>query len=130
MFKVLTSCIILFEAAIGFPLIILLLVPIRMFLVPRLPFTIEELAVLDGPTASPFVSHRDISELLRCPRLTESLRRWSLSVGRCEIQRPSISSGYPRLSSIDLSDEVRLRVEVSDGDYHWPIIAGLIAGSL
>ncbi|EIW81250.1 hypothetical protein CONPUDRAFT_82277 [Coniophora puteana RWD-64-598 SS2] len=41
-------------AAIGFPVIILLLVPIRTMLVPRLPFTPEEIAILDGPTASPF----------------------------------------------------------------------------
>ncbi|KAI0643000.1 anion exchanging protein [Trametes meyenii] len=41
-------------AAIGFPVIIFLLVPTRMWLVPRLPFTPEELAILDGPTASPF----------------------------------------------------------------------------
>ncbi|OJT09963.1 hypothetical protein TRAPUB_13561 [Trametes pubescens] len=41
-------------AAIGFPIIIFLLVPTRMWIVPRLPFTAEELAILDGPTASPF----------------------------------------------------------------------------
>ncbi|CAL1713512.1 unnamed protein product [Somion occarium] len=41
-------------AAIGFPIIILLLVPLRTFVVPRLPFTEEELSILDGPTASPF----------------------------------------------------------------------------
>ncbi|KAA1473803.1 hypothetical protein DENSPDRAFT_840295 [Dentipellis sp. KUC8613] len=41
-------------AAIGFPVIILLLIPLRTLLVPRLPFSEEELAVLDGPTASPF----------------------------------------------------------------------------
>ncbi|KAI0629834.1 anion exchanging protein [Trametes polyzona] len=41
-------------AAIGFPIIIFLLVPTRMWLIPRLPFTPEELAILDGPTASPF----------------------------------------------------------------------------
>ncbi|EMD39677.1 hypothetical protein CERSUDRAFT_103670 [Gelatoporia subvermispora B] len=41
-------------AAIGFPVIILLLVPLRAVVVPRLPFTGEELAILDGPTASPF----------------------------------------------------------------------------
>jgi len=41
-------------AAIGFPVIILLLVPIRTMLVPHLPFTPEEIAILDGPTASPF----------------------------------------------------------------------------
>lgn len=43
-------------AAIGFPLIIMALVPLRVLLVPRLPFTPEELSILDGPTASPFVS--------------------------------------------------------------------------
>ncbi|KIY46913.1 hypothetical protein FISHEDRAFT_46372 [Fistulina hepatica ATCC 64428] len=41
-------------AAIGFPVIIFLLVPVRMLLIPRLPFTHEELSILDGPTASPF----------------------------------------------------------------------------
>ncbi|KAL3470829.1 HCO3 transporter family-domain-containing protein [Aspergillus californicus] len=40
-------------AAIGFPVIILFLVPVRSFLLPRW-FTQEELSVLDGPTASPF----------------------------------------------------------------------------
>ncbi|GBE85219.1 Putative transporter [Sparassis crispa] len=41
-------------AAIGFPIIILLLIPLRTLLIPRLPFSDEELAILDGPTASPF----------------------------------------------------------------------------
>ncbi|KAH7322102.1 HCO3 transporter family-domain-containing protein [Rhizoctonia solani] len=41
-------------AAIGFPIVIMLLVPIRTLVIPGLPFTIEELKVLDGPTASPF----------------------------------------------------------------------------
>ncbi|OJK05202.1 hypothetical protein ASPACDRAFT_110526 [Aspergillus aculeatus ATCC 16872] len=40
-------------AAIGFPVIILLLIPVRSFLFPRW-FTAEELGVLDGPAASPF----------------------------------------------------------------------------
>lgn len=40
-------------AAIGFPFIILLLVPVRTFLLPKY-FTSEELSVLDAPTASPF----------------------------------------------------------------------------
>lgn len=40
-------------AAIGFPVIILLLIPVRSFLFPRW-FTREELAALDAPTASPF----------------------------------------------------------------------------
>ena len=40
-------------AAIGFPIIILLLIPVRTFLMPRY-FTKEELSLLDAPTASPF----------------------------------------------------------------------------
>lgn len=40
-------------AAIGFPIIILLLVPVRTFLLPKY-FTVEELSLLDAPTASPF----------------------------------------------------------------------------
>ena len=40
-------------AAIGFPIIILLLVPVRTFLLPKY-FSAEELALLDAPTASPF----------------------------------------------------------------------------
>lgn len=39
-------------AAIGFPVIILLLIPVRAFLLPQL-FTREELSALDGPTSSP-----------------------------------------------------------------------------
>ena len=40
-------------AAIGFPIFILILIPIRAFLLPRY-FTTEELGILDAPTASPF----------------------------------------------------------------------------
>lgn len=40
-------------AAIGFPIIILLLIPTRTFLLPKY-FRQEELSVLDAPTASPF----------------------------------------------------------------------------
>lgn len=40
-------------AAVGFPIIILLLIPVRTFLLPKW-FTAEELRVLDAPTASPF----------------------------------------------------------------------------
>ncbi|KAK5170808.1 hypothetical protein LTR04_003397 [Oleoguttula sp. CCFEE 6159] len=40
-------------AAIGFPIIILLLVPVRTFLLPKY-FSPEELRILDAPTASPF----------------------------------------------------------------------------
>ena len=35
---------------------IMLLLPIRTLLIPRMSFTNEELAILDGPTASDFVS--------------------------------------------------------------------------
>ncbi|KAI1966822.1 hypothetical protein LOZ58_000311 [Ophidiomyces ophidiicola] len=40
-------------AAIGFPVFIILLIPVRTFLLPRW-FTQEELSILDAPTASPF----------------------------------------------------------------------------
>ncbi|KAF9485882.1 hypothetical protein BDN70DRAFT_870804 [Pholiota conissans] len=41
-------------AAIGFPVIIMFLLPVRTLFIPRLSFTREELAILDGPAASPF----------------------------------------------------------------------------
>ncbi|QRV92636.1 HCO3- transporter family [Ceratobasidium sp. AG-Ba] len=41
-------------AAIGFPIVIFLLIPVRIWIIPMLPFTTEELSILDGPTASPF----------------------------------------------------------------------------
>ncbi len=50
-------------AAIGFPIIITLLVPLRVFVVPRLGFTKAELDILDGPTAGPFVSQLLIRHL-------------------------------------------------------------------
>ncbi|EPT00303.1 hypothetical protein FOMPIDRAFT_55482 [Fomitopsis schrenkii] len=53
-------------AAIGFPVIILLLIPLRTLVIPLLPFTEEELAILDGPTASPFVSRLIASVLCVC----------------------------------------------------------------
>lgn len=40
-------------AAVGFPIIILLLIPARTFILPKY-FTAEELRFLDAPTASPF----------------------------------------------------------------------------
>ena len=40
-------------AAVGFPVFILALIPIRTLILPRI-FTQEELAALDAPTASPF----------------------------------------------------------------------------
>ncbi|KDR82622.1 hypothetical protein GALMADRAFT_58471, partial [Galerina marginata CBS 339.88] len=41
-------------AAIAFPVIIMLLLPLRTLVIPKLPFDREELAILDGPTASSF----------------------------------------------------------------------------
>ncbi|KAK2459667.1 hypothetical protein APHAL10511_008312 [Amanita phalloides] len=41
-------------AAIGFPVIIMLLIPLRVLVIPRLPFSAKELLILDRPTASPF----------------------------------------------------------------------------
>lgn len=39
----------------GFPVIITLLIPVRVLIIPKLSFfTPEELAILDGPVASPF----------------------------------------------------------------------------
>lgn len=40
-------------AAVGFPVFIIALIPARALLLPKL-FTPQELAILDGPTASPF----------------------------------------------------------------------------
>ncbi|KAH8821758.1 HCO3 transporter family-domain-containing protein [Xylogone sp. PMI_703] len=40
-------------AAVGFPIIILLLIPVRAFILPKW-FKPEELSILDAPTASPF----------------------------------------------------------------------------
>ncbi|KAK2805274.1 hypothetical protein FQN50_006300 [Emmonsiellopsis sp. PD_5] len=40
-------------AAIGFPVFILVLIPVRSFVLPRY-FSVEELGALDAPTASPF----------------------------------------------------------------------------
>ena len=51
-----TMAIVQTVASIGFPIIIALLVPMRTIVVPRMSFTSEELSILDGPTASPFVS--------------------------------------------------------------------------
>jgi hypothetical protein len=64
------------KAAIGFPIIILLLLPLRTLLIPRLPFTEEELRILDGPTASAFVS--DFSFGLS-QVLNNVARLWNLS---------------------------------------------------
>ncbi|KAF2455938.1 HCO3 transporter family protein [Lineolata rhizophorae] len=56
-------------AAIGFPVFILLLIPARIWLLPRY-FTREELAILDAPTASPFTMesvgghHGDIADVM------------------------------------------------------------------
>lgn len=65
-------------AAIGFPVVILLLVPLRAILVPRLPFTDEELTILDRPTASPFVS---VAPFFYIPVDVICIRLWNLLEG-------------------------------------------------
>lgn len=62
-------------AAIGFPVIIMLLVPVRYFIVPYLGISPEELDVLDGAVASPFVSVK----MFRWYSVL-TLRPWSLWV--------------------------------------------------
>jgi len=50
-----TFAIVQTKGAIGFPIVIALLVPLAWWVVPRCGlFTEEEIRVLDGPTASPF----------------------------------------------------------------------------
>jgi hypothetical protein len=87
-------------AAIGFPIIIMLLVPLRVFVVPRLGFSKEELDILDGPVASPFVS--DWTHLILAvvetvipgptrpmrprPTLMSQCRRWSQLGVHCRIE--------------------------------------------
>ncbi|CDO72046.1 hypothetical protein BN946_scf184943.g81 [Trametes cinnabarina] len=75
-------------AAIGFPIIIFLLVPVRMWLIPRLPFTEEELAILDGPTASPFTMESvggtittTTTFVARFPAVGASLALWTNMLG-------------------------------------------------
>ncbi|ROW08882.1 hypothetical protein VMCG_02938 [Cytospora schulzeri] len=56
-------------AAVGFPVFILALIPVRALLLPRL-LTPQELGILDGPTASPFTmesvggTYGDVGEAL------------------------------------------------------------------
>jgi len=66
-------------AAIGFPVFILLLIPIRTWVLPKY-FMPEELAVLDAPTASPFTmesvggNHGErLEEPLRADQMREGL---------------------------------------------------------
>lgn len=67
----------LFEAAIGFPVIIMLLIPLRILVIPRLPFTSEELSILDGPTASPFVRMFSRYQVLSDANTVVDPRPWS-----------------------------------------------------
>lgn len=50
-----------------FPVILVLLVPLRTYVIPRLSFTQEELFILDGPTstASSFVTTLLTHKLMR-----------------------------------------------------------------
>lgn len=67
-----------FIAAIGFPVIILLLVPLRTVVISRLPFTPEELSILDQATASAFVSLPTYRLIHFEYQSCELGRRWNL----------------------------------------------------
>jgi hypothetical protein len=58
----------------------MLLIPLRALIIPKMSFTPEELSILDGPTASPFVSllARDLLFNLISHRRT---RLWNLLGG-------------------------------------------------
>jgi hypothetical protein len=87
-------------AAIGFPIVIFALVPIRMYIIPRLPFTEEELAILDGPAASSFVRtppfllspslnpHSDAERRRPCNRSAEMPHTSSYHKSRIHMERP------------------------------------------
>ena len=82
-------------AAVGFPIIILLLIPVRTFLLPRY-FSAEELAILDAPTASPFTM---------------------ISVGGNHGERTDVPvGGGPTLTGIDLSGVLTGRNGAEDSD--------------
>ncbi|KAG9197336.1 hypothetical protein G6514_001859 [Epicoccum nigrum] len=85
-------------AAIGFPVFILLYIPMRTFLMPRL-FTLAELNILDAPTASPFTmesvggNHGQMAEASRDEPLEEAERGESEGVLR---QRRASAVGSTR----------------------------------
>jgi hypothetical protein len=61
-------------AAIGFPVIICLLIPTRLYIVPRF-FSNEELSILDAPTASADVVLESIGGSLKGSKLDTSLEQ-------------------------------------------------------
>ena len=88
-------------AAIGFPIIILLLIPARTFLLPKY-FTREELSLLDAPTASPFTMESvggnfgedvdpspdgDVAEIARKKNGDDSIERGEARTGNDDLHR-------------------------------------------
>nr|XP_031860208.1 uncharacterized protein CI109_004340 [Kwoniella shandongensis]KAA5527280.1 hypothetical protein CI109_004340 [Kwoniella shandongensis] len=59
-------------AAIGFPVIIMLLVPLRVLIVPRLGFSEAELDILDGAVASPFLDKKSTFKIPSSPTFPNS----------------------------------------------------------
>lgn len=90
-------------AAIGFPVVIILMVPVRFFIVPHLGFSKEELEILDGPVASPFVS--TCSLLVWVVKLTH--RPWSPWASRAKPWLHSRGAWYLQLHSCTMCISVR-----------------------
>ena len=88
-------------AAIGFPIVILLLIPVRTFLLPKY-FTKGELSILDAPTASPFTMEsvggnfgenadlsveNDVAESARKDNGDDSIERGEIREGKSNLHR-------------------------------------------
>jgi hypothetical protein len=103
-------------AAIGFPVFILLYIPLRTFLMPRF-FTPKELGILDAPTASPFTmesvggNHGQVVEsevddrVLQASDEVQRGVRPSLENATMNIHHPSESARRPSsFGSLDRQD--------------------------
>ncbi|KAF9454840.1 hypothetical protein P691DRAFT_783924 [Macrolepiota fuliginosa MF-IS2] len=95
-------------AAIGFPVIIMLLIPLRIFLIPRLPFTSEELAILDGPTASPFTFYYSVLPTQFLP----SYPPMCVILGRRKPNLYFLVSGQGSFQATDRSLPLRARITI------------------
>ncbi|EPQ61561.1 Bgt-436-2 [Blumeria graminis f. sp. tritici] len=95
-------------AAVGFPVIILLLIPLRVCLLPKW-FTEDELRALDGPAASPFtmISVGGIHGTSSCQIVGD------VNIGEKKVaqsQSGGIQVGY---NSSDVSDEARAQLQIN-----------------
>lgn len=103
-------------AAIGFPIIILLLIPVRTFLLPKY-FTKEELSILDAPTASPFTMEsvggnygEDFDPLSNGANLMENAEPAGRLGGHDSIER-----GEARKESTDVHRRTSFREDGNNG---------------